>query len=224
MRLVNGAGSESKGACWMSAIQWYTRKDNAWNDHPECVSLIIQRLAIRLNDNCASDDEREALIGPHLFEPIGTNTGEADEITRAYICADRAVRTFAPLAMRKSGRKELIPHAEAMEALSPIVDKVTAEAAKPVAQAARKAAAAYAAADAAAAAYAAAYAAADADAAAYAAADAYAAAYTDVAVDGRKLLLQLILDLCKVGRKVEVCPTTTRAELEELIPCAKSAE
>ena len=151
MRLVQGAGSEKTGACWMSALHWYTRHGTSWTDQPQCVSPVIRRLCIRLNDAC-SDGEREALIGPHLFAPVGTNTGHADDIKRAYLCADRAVRVFAPIALDRAGQ---LAAAATLRALQPITDQETA-------RSAHKAAAAYDAASADASAYAAAYAAADA--------------------------------------------------------------
>lgn len=125
MKLVSGSGSEQTGACWMSALHWYTRRDRTWSDHPDCVSPVIRELCIRLNDMCI-DGEREELIGKHLFASVGTNTGEADDQRRAYLCADRAIRVFAPIALRVVG---LESHALALEAVAPIVDVVSAEAA-----------------------------------------------------------------------------------------------
>ena len=43
-----------------------------------------------------------------------------------YAAADRAVRQYTPAALRETGRKDLIEHAEKLEALDPIVDKQTA--------------------------------------------------------------------------------------------------
>ena len=75
MKLVKGKGSESTGACWMAALHYYTRSDKSWSDHPDCVAPEIRALAIYLNDWC-DDGEREELIGPHLFAPLGTNQPE----------------------------------------------------------------------------------------------------------------------------------------------------
>ena len=185
MRLVQGAGSEKTGACWMSALHWYTRHGTSWTDQPQCVSPVIRRLCIRLNDAC-SDGEREALIGPHLFAPVGTNTGHADDIKRAYLCADRAVRVFAPIALDRAGQ---LAAAATLRALQPITDQETARSAHKAADAADAADAAAYAADAAAAAY-------------------YAAAY--YAADAKSALLQLILDCCAIGTQAEVCEAKTR--------------
>ena len=89
MRLVKGKGSPDTGACWMSAIHYYTRTDQTWSDHPACVSPVIGMLAMALNDLC-EDGERETLIGPHLFAPVGTNTGLADDLIRTKMAADVA--------------------------------------------------------------------------------------------------------------------------------------
>jgi len=93
MKLTKGPGSPGKGGCWMVAVQQYTEptmthkktiklldgtkmeavvfRDNAWHDHPECVHPVIREFCIWMNDNCP-DEERESIIGPHLFDPVGT--------------------------------------------------------------------------------------------------------------------------------------------------------
>lgn len=72
MKLVVGAGSPTTGACWMSAVNWYVKGGKSvWTDHPECVDPLIASLCISLNDR-TPNGEREALIGPHLFAPVGT--------------------------------------------------------------------------------------------------------------------------------------------------------
>jgi hypothetical protein len=101
MKLVSGAGSEKTGACWMSALNWYVnvgKKDFRWTDKTECVDPVIRSLCIWLNDKC-EDGEREALIGPHLFQPVGTWQGAELSLRRAYKVAYLAVRVFAPCAL-----------------------------------------------------------------------------------------------------------------------------
>ena len=124
MRLVNGEGSPTTGACWMSALHYYTRQDASWTDRAPwaCVSPVIRTLCIRLNDLC-SDGEREALIGPHLFTPIGTASSPEIEQRRTFLCADRAVRVFAPMALDARGLKE---QAKRLRAAREIVDRETA--------------------------------------------------------------------------------------------------
>src|SRR5206468_1836410 len=98
----------------MSAIHWYTRRDCSWSDHPACVSPVIRILAIQFNDIC-QDGEREALIGPHLFAPVGTATGLKDDQHRAYWCADRAVRLFAPRAVVAAAAAAVVAVGEAIK-------------------------------------------------------------------------------------------------------------
>ena len=123
----------------MSALHWYTRNGKSWTDQPECVSLVIRSLCINLNDRLLSDADRERVIGPHLFAPVGTNTGVDDEIKRAFLCADRSVRVFAPYALRAMG---LEVEAVKLESLPAIVDEASAaraESAESAASAARAA-------------------------------------------------------------------------------------
>ena len=208
MKLVSGSGSEKTGACWMSAIHWYTRKDTvSWTDQPDCVSPIVQHLCISLNDFLPSNEERERIIGPHLFAPVGTNTGNEDEGKRWALCSDRAARLFTPFWLRRAKEPDLIKHAEACEALTPIVDQATAKAALPTLEAAKKAASA--------------------SASAYASAYAYAydaSAYDDDAASAsdkewiNQEVLKLILECCAIGRQPEeAIATKSRSECLEFL-------
>lgn len=236
MRLVAGSGSEKTGACWMSALHYYTRRDKiSWTDQPKCVAPSVRRLCIALNDICATDAEREALIGPVLFEPVGTDTGEEDEQKRAWLCADVACRWFASKALFIAG---LVEEASKLEGLQPIVNKETAivalAAATAAAGVARKAHSAYSASHAAAgaalaasraaggAAYSVAYAAAR--SAVYSGSWAAANAVSTARVGGlsateeekteiKEKLLQLILDCCKIGSKKEVVPSKSKEQV-----------
>lgn len=70
MRLTKGSGSPATGGCWMVAVQRYTENEG-WHDHPECVCPVIRGLCIEMNDRLP-DGDRERIIGPHLFAPVGT--------------------------------------------------------------------------------------------------------------------------------------------------------
>ena len=199
MRLVNGSGSEKTGACWMSALHWYTRKGKSWSDQPACVSPVIRDLCIKLNDTLP-DGEREEVIGPHIFAPVGTNTGEADEEKRRALCADRALRVFAPYWLRKTKVPKLVEHAERLEAMEPLTTRGAAKKAVAILDKAHKDASAYA----------------SAYAYAYASASAYASAYASMPSEDKEWfkreIIRLILDLCAVGRK-DVEETKTRGEV-----------
>jgi hypothetical protein len=196
-----------------------------WSDQPECVPPTVRTLCVKLNDLCA-DGEREELIGPHLFTPMGRDASKESEQARAYLCADRAVRVFAPMALDAAG---LPAEAAKMRACAPITDTASAGAARASACAAADAACAARASAAADAAWAArtsacaarasagaarasACAAADAACAARASAAADAARAAAWAADAadasacasaqtKKALLQLILDCCAIGEQ-----------------------
>jgi hypothetical protein len=188
----------------MSALHWYTRKGTSWSDQPQCVSPLIRSLCISLNDSL-NDGDRERVIGPHLFAPVGTNTGLADEIKRAYLCADRAVRVFAPYALRAIG---LDAEAMKLESLPAIVDQGTAD------QACARAASAASAASAAWAARAARAAWAESAASAAWAARAARAAWAESAASWhQEQMIRLILDCCAIGCKAEIEATKTKEEV-----------
>ena len=168
IKLVHGVGTPDGGGCWMAALSVYTNDE--WSDHPACVCPVIRHLCIQINDALPSDESRGRIIGPRLFDPVGTKADEATTEARRWVLADAAVRRFAPLALRVSG---LSSEADNLASL-PKVTPATAVAAGAAARAARAAGAAGAARAAVGAARAAAVAAYAADAAAYAAA--YAAA------------------------------------------------
>lgn len=215
LKLVKGAGSEKDGACWMSAIHMFTRSDNSWSDHPDCVSPIVRELCIALNDDCP-DGEREALIGQHLFAPLGTNTGEADDQRRAYLCADRAVRYWAPAALEAAG---LSAEAGTLRALSPIVDERTALAAEAAAKLVEDGALAMTSVSARASAGAWAWVSAWASGIAWVSAWAWAraSAWASASAGMRRELLQLILDCCAIGTPVEVVPSRTKKSVMEYL-------
>ena len=197
MKLIAGKGSPKTGACWMSAIAWYA--GYKWTDQPECVDPVIRALCIALNDRLPDNATRERVIGPHLMTPLGTNQGNELSIARAFVCADRAVRVFAPKALVVAGLQSA---AASLRTRPPIVDRETALAGQAAARCATSAAAAATTVTAAAAAATAAYAAYAATYATYAttAATAAYAAYAATAAN----ILQLILDLCAMGEKCEV--------------------
>lgn len=180
MKLVKGVGSLAEGACWMSAIHYYTsfgKKDFKWTDKDDCVSLVIRELCIWLNDYL-NDGEREAIIGPHLFAPLGTNTSQQDDEKRALLCADRACRVFAPMVpdadtsgLIERARAPFLTFREAMGIASEAV--------------------------------------------------AWASEAAETVEGGREMIqrevLSLILDCCKIGTKMEVCPSKTKEEVYELL-------
>lgn len=98
MKLTKGRGSPEKGGCWMVAASMYAT--GKWSDQPECVPPTIRRLCIVLND-ILPDGEREAVIGPHLFDPMGRDSSPEAEAKRANMIADWAVEMFARFGWAK---------------------------------------------------------------------------------------------------------------------------
>ena len=70
IKLIEGGSSGPEhGACWMQAVSFYAGEK--WSDHPKCVCPVIRRICIIINDGC-TDDYRGEIVGPRLFDPIGT--------------------------------------------------------------------------------------------------------------------------------------------------------
>jgi hypothetical protein len=181
VHLISGSGSGINGkvdGCVMNFANFLAGGDGASDSHP-CVDATICRFCIRLNDAAAYKAFRDELK-PYAAKVLNTAGGADLSMKRAYLCADWAVRTIAPLAIDANGKRPDL--AERFRSVAPIVDKATSLAARDITRKATKelraadaaaADAADAASDAAAYAYAAAYAA---YAAAYASAAASAAA------------------------------------------------
>jgi hypothetical protein len=173
--LSDGAHSKREdGLCLMEAVAYFANEPHS--DSPACASPVLTRFGIRLNDRFR-DDERQ-LLKPLIPRLIGTRTTAEHDQRRAFVLVDAAVREIVPLALEIRW-PDL---AEKLRTIAPIVDRASADAARPVAREVRgecyRRRAAYAYADAAAAAADAAY------AYAYAAAtDAATRAATDAATD-----------------------------------------
>ena len=178
--LISGAGEDpSRGACIMQAAAWLG-SDGAWCDMPPCVSPVLRRVAINVNDY-VGHAERQELWGllPWLVGTGPTGDRAADNrvnVALAVWSAERVIPLIRDNARNKLAR-ERVAHARTWldDGQRPAADAYAAYAASvAAAYAAASAAAAYAAASAAS--VAAAYAAASA-AAAYAAASAASVAY-----------------------------------------------
>src|SRR5450830_1011941 len=94
-----------------------------WSNSPSCTSPVIAAYARSLNDWLA-DDARQRL---KAYIPRLIGTAEPDfELRRAFVCADAAVRVFAPLAFAAAG---LLEEVVKLGALAP-VDRESAESAR----------------------------------------------------------------------------------------------
>jgi hypothetical protein len=180
--LVKGVGVQEPGKMCVEAAVCYAM-GLPHSDEPTCVAPALRRLKIRLNDSSWSSNKARAEGMRRLAVAQLGSAGVLDEKEFARRCADLAIRSCVPSALRAAAKIQKDEKHRA--ALLNIADRCEREGGAENARAARKvanAAAAYDAYDAAdAAAYAAAYDAADAAYAAYAAYAADAASAADAA-------------------------------------------
>ena len=143
LKLVSGVGDyESHQACIMSAAVAKHRLMHGEDlgkatDELECVCPVVRSFAIALNDLSwwDSDEERTQALMPFVDKILNTRNPEL-VVKRAYLCADRAMRVFAPMALEATGFKA---EADKLRACAPIVDPKSAKAASWASEAARAA-------------------------------------------------------------------------------------
>jgi hypothetical protein len=73
------------------------------SDQPKCVSPVLQRFTISLNDNLP-DDERQRLR-PYAVRMIGT-AGDGQDERRSYMALDWLIRTYTPAFLVAAGLTE----------------------------------------------------------------------------------------------------------------------
>src|SRR5262249_5863661 len=96
-----------------------------WSDHPKCASPGLPSFCIALNDRL--DDTARQELKPYVIRLVGTNTGKADDETRAWMALDWLIHEYAPARMRAVGRVE---EAERFEALVTVASRADWDAAK----------------------------------------------------------------------------------------------
>ena len=136
-RLEGGAHPDGNGMCVMEAVAYITGEP--WSDHPECVSPVIGAFMRNWNDSLRTDEERDRLLKPLIPVIVGTNTGAADDETRAWMATDWLVREQTPAWLRLAGLSE---HADALENLAALTGREQALVAQPALDAAACAASA----------------------------------------------------------------------------------
>lgn len=94
VKLTRGVGSPETGGCALVAASFYAH--GTWDDQPPCVCPVIRVLVMALNDDLPSDEERERILGPHLFTWVGTAAGQAVEWRRRWAMLDRLVNVWLP--------------------------------------------------------------------------------------------------------------------------------
>jgi hypothetical protein len=123
-----------EGHCFMEVAAWLAGEPHS--DNPSCVSPVLRKLTIGLND--AWDDEQRQLLLPFLPRVVGT-AGDGRDEARSYLALDWLIRVYTPAWLELAG---LSDEAGRLRGLHRITDRVTASAAGPVVRDAKSSAAA----------------------------------------------------------------------------------
>src|ERR1700679_1650589 len=129
----------------MQAVDWLAG-GNGRTDRPDCAARSITSFCIRLNDSPLFAEHRD-LLKPSAAKIVGPRGPWQDEVQRAYIAADFAVRTAAPIWFRALStivkpelKAKFEDWASTYEQVPPIRDRASAIAAREVANKVRAAA------------------------------------------------------------------------------------
>ena len=88
--------SPDDGMCVMEAAAFFAHEPHS--DHPACVSPVIGAFLRSWNDRLKTEDRQ--ILKPFIPKVVGTNTGPADDETRAWMCLDWLVREYTPAWLR----------------------------------------------------------------------------------------------------------------------------
>jgi hypothetical protein len=114
LTLAAGSHAETQDAmCVMEAAAYVAGEP--WSDHPQCVSPVIAAFLRRWNDDL-NDADRQ-MLRPYIPRVIGTNTGEKDDETRAWLVTDWMVREYLPAWLDAANLKD---QADAVRSLPPV--------------------------------------------------------------------------------------------------------
>lgn len=102
--LIDCEGDGKTTACVVSLASLLANE--SFSDSPSCVCPIIRALSIALNDGpwWDSDSERTRKLYPLAKRIVNTSSTVDIEWKRSHLATKTAVRVFAPLALRASGR------------------------------------------------------------------------------------------------------------------------
>ena len=125
-----------EGACVMEAVAYVAGEP--WSDKPACACPVLGAFLRTWNDDL-SDTDRDRLLRPLVRRLAGSRSTPEVEARRHWLAMDWLVRTHAPTWLRLT--PALVPHADALTDLPPIVDAQTAAATIVAARAAARAAA-----------------------------------------------------------------------------------
>jgi len=103
LKLETGAHkTPADGMCVMEAVAFVAGEQ--FSDHPACASPILGTFLRSWNDTL--DDETRQRLKPYIPRLVGTNTGTADEETRAWMITDWLVREQTPVWLELAGLKD----------------------------------------------------------------------------------------------------------------------
>ena len=136
MNLTHGSHhTREAGLCLMEAVAMLGGEDHTAD--PGCACQVLAAFGRRLNDEMGIGAQGDVLRAKYLSDRaprlVGTRSTPEVELRRALVFADGAVRVLAPLAMEAAGR---VAAADALRALSPVIDRDTADRAAAAARAA----------------------------------------------------------------------------------------
>ena len=122
---LSAAGHEhvDEGACFMEAVSYVAGEP--WSDTPACACPVLGAFLRTWNDDL-SDTDRDRLLRPLVLRLAGSRSTPEVEARRHWLAMDWLVRTHAPTWLRLT--PALVPHADALTDLPPIVDAAVAAA------------------------------------------------------------------------------------------------
>ena len=110
-----------QGACVMEAVAYVAGEP--WSDTPACACPVLGAFMRDWNDDLPEAD-RDRLLRPLVRRLVGSRSTPEVEVRRSWLAMDWLVRTNAPAWLRLT--PALVPHADALTDLSPIMDAQTA--------------------------------------------------------------------------------------------------
>ena len=113
-----------EGAYVMEAVAHVSGEP--WTDRPVCVCPVIGAFLRAWNDHLPTDADRGRLLRPLVLRLVGSRSTPEVETRRSWLAMDWLVRTYAPAWLQLV--PALVPHADALTDLPPIVDAQTAAA------------------------------------------------------------------------------------------------
>ena len=123
-----------EGACFMEAVSYVAGEP--WSDTPACACPVLGAFMRAWNDDLPEAD-RDRLLRPLVRRLVGSRSTPEVEARRSWLAMDWLVRTHAPAWLQLV--PALVPHADVLTDLSPIMDAQTATAHQSTFNAARDA-------------------------------------------------------------------------------------